>query len=100
MSVLDETWRCNPDYPHDIFGAEGGDIIFEGCGQDDEAPQRARVAAAAPRMARMLKDLEWEQTPNSIELRCLICRADKLRGHFNDCELSALLREVGTDTTP
>lgn len=63
MKPWEETWRINPDYPNDVFGAEGGDVILEGvaCTDEDHSNGRTKLAAAAPEMARALLALYMGQ---------------------------------------
>ena len=59
-----------------------------------EGAARGRLAAAAPEMARMLLELEWISTYETID--CRICGGEKTAGgHEPDCKLVAVLTKAG-----
>lgn len=54
----------------------------------------AKLAAQAPRMARLLLKLEWADQ-GSGNSSCAICGGDPdYRGHGPDCELASVLRDA------
>lgn len=59
----------------------------------DADKARARLAAAAPDLARALLELEW--TGPEANLRCSSCEASDIRGHYDECALAAALRKAG-----
>ncbi len=89
MKPWEETWRQSEAYPEDVFGREGGDILFEGveCSDQAHSHARAQLAAAAPEMARLLLELEWDHA------ECNICGGT--HEHESDCRLVAVLRKAG-----
>jgi hypothetical protein len=102
MKAWEETWRQSEAYPGDVFGDGGGDILFEGTTSDNEAHARAKLAAQAPAMARLLLKLQkvvfavgWENVGG-----CAACHdgsgwtGDPVE-HTPDCELAAVLRAAG-----
>lgn len=103
MKPWEETWRPSMSHPEDIVGdcdATGGMYLFEGDNQDDPPGRyaRAKLAAAAPEMARMLLRIV------DNEAECPVCRqgvywddrTDKReQPHLEACELHAVLRKAG-----
>jgi hypothetical protein len=55
--------------------------------------ERAKLAAAAPEMARMLVELEWSGSEQVHQ--CASCFAYKHEGHADNCRLVAVLRKAG-----
>ena len=53
----------------------------------------ARLAAAAPDLARALLELEW--TGPEAHRQCPSCGASDVRGHYDECTLAAALRKAG-----
>ena len=114
---IDETWSCDggcidmdaPSVVHRI-GSFGQSSAVQA--ETDRNEARARLAAQAPAMARLLVDLEWGADicigyDNITALGCPSCgglqhdpgnRADfdhQTVGHDPDCELVAVLRAAG-----
>lgn len=73
----EETWRINSTYPSDVFGSDGGDVLFEGCPDEETISHgRAKLAAAAPEMARLLLELvEREKSRLSDDAREVLTKA-------------------------
>lgn len=93
--VLDETWELTRTDVENV-----GDWVLSMFTDDEDAPEfiadfpveeeaRARLAAAAPEMARLLVELERYECGQG---KCGICR---VRGHEPDCRLIAVLRKAG-----
>ena len=63
-------------------------------GTDDEDQRRARLASAAPEMARLLMEFAYLDGDCDV---CAWCADDEVtRGqHSNDCRLVAALRKAG-----
>lgn len=103
MKPWEETWRWNGLHPLDVFGPDGGDLLFEGAviRNDSDGPERAKLAAAAPEMARLLLELEWADPRNhwsddgANSNGCCVCGEYKKDGHKPDCALVAVLRKAG-----
>lgn len=78
------------------FGDMGGASPFNPSA-DDVA--RARLAAAAPEMARVLLSLEWRAADERALMCCESCggvrEVDGGKGHVADCALVAVLRKAG-----
>lgn len=100
--LIDETWCVDMSDLHNAVGFDGAEMHRA----------RARLAAAAPAMARLLVDLEWGADicigyDNITALGCPSCgglqhdpgtRADfdhHTVGHDPDCALVAVLRAAG-----
>lgn len=69
------------------------------CADYGDAPgPRARLAAAAPEMARLLLEIEFhsqEGDEGHLPSACPICDGYEYRGHKPDCRLVAVLRKAG-----
>jgi hypothetical protein len=58
------------------------------------------LISKAPDMYEMLKKIEWyegglyEGSEHEKDKECPFCFATKARGHFKDCKLANLLKEV------
>lgn len=95
----EETWRFCPSEAHSGFVAfpQGGEMVVKydpANYSHDEGAARARLAAQAPAMARLLLKVEW--VIREGELRCTMCGWLKVEGeHATDCELAAVLRAAG-----
>jgi len=58
-------------------------------------PRDARLAAKAPEMAQMLRELEWaDMKPLSATPRCPSCVGNPSLGHAPDCKLASLLKDL------
>jgi len=96
MKLLEETWRWNDTMPLDVFGEEGGDLLFEGtAGRNDfsDGSERARLVACAPEMARLLLDMH-----NDKSIICFCCGLGTGAldfTHAHTCELDGVLRRAG-----
>lgn len=65
-------------------------------GPIDERAARARLAAAAPDLARTLLSVEWGHYGHETgELECPVCWAEKWEGHKPECALAAALVKAG-----
>ncbi len=95
----EETWSANEvagDHI-EIVVAETGErmaITFHD-------PDRARLAAQAPAMARLLFAIEWAGQNQYGQRQCPSCHGDEWEedeprtGHMEDCELATVLRAAG-----
>jgi hypothetical protein len=89
----EETWRiwCD-EYPHVVwFGDAAGEACFEGGDDEDQDAGRARLAACAPEMARLLLAREF----CGREHDCAECLAEPHESHAADCAWLALMRKAG-----
>lgn len=98
MKPWEETWEAII-WMHDveqrpIWAVEtnhnpprAGEVELPICEFSPGDAERAKLAAAAPEMARMLLELEWHHA------ECLVC--GETHKHAPDCRLSALLRKGG-----
>lgn len=101
----DETWtakygECDPDDRGsiEIWHVEMGEFTHESVYLYDRE-DRARLASAAPEMARVLLAIEWSGGGDGD---CPSCRGDRYygtnahpAGHAPDCALDAALRKAG-----
>lgn len=109
MPIWDEEWwvRNSPACTDDIY-CEEAKYIFTGLraiGQPgfEDARARARLAAAAPAMARLLLSLEWpEPSHDSQPTVCHFCRREHPDmdepgpdAHTPDCQWLAVMRAAG-----
>lgn len=103
MKPYEETWVADENHPNivNILDPATGEEIAELCESAVEEPPvfrlaeggRARLAAQAPAMARLLLAGQW-----ICEERGDMCRhCEKLEseGHAPDCELATVLRFAG-----
>lgn len=68
----------------------------EGSRDGDLDCDRARLAAAAPEMARLLLQLEWTQGGVWDPAGCHVCLGGRdSGGHKPDCAYDALMRKAG-----
>lgn len=81
-------WTISDDPKHEGWCTDGG---YGGYGLPYE---RARLAACAPELVRMLLELEWAGRDDVLGEICPECWGTKLKGH-DDCALDALLRKAG-----
>jgi len=84
----EETWRAGGMAPRFVF--KGDALAADYVGEMDDA-DRARLAACAPEMARVLHEVEWHGEDGG----CPSCAAMRVQGHFDGCRLEALLRKAG-----
>ncbi len=91
MKPHEETWSANVNGAAMVCNEDGhgqGVFMFD---KDDHA--RARLAAQAPAMARLLLEGQW-----NCEERgdlCQHCGRLKREGHAPDCDLAVVLRAAG-----
>lgn len=101
MKLLDETWRCDGDcYVVGPYGSSFDGPLFETTSNTDEDVARARLAATAPDMARLLLEHQWDT--NHV---CPSCRGARIGddedvglpgyGHAPGCKLIGVLRMAG-----
>lgn len=102
MKPWEETWAVHRDSSRlvvkvaDFPGAHGVAMAL-----DASHIERAKLAAAAPDMARVLLDVEWQHRERSEYRRCPTCDGDETTedeprtGHRPDCALDAALRKAG-----
>jgi len=87
-----------------VYEVQSQDIV--GGGSDDHrhteaSPPRARLAAQAPAMARLLLRLQWSGRNQCDEPQCPSCHGAEWQhgwpqtGHEEHCELAAVLRAAG-----
>lgn len=97
----EETWIDEGSDGTLLYRDEDGDDIEFGNIPD---PDRARLAAAAPEMARLLLELaaKWvaEQNGGPCYFRCESCEFEVVKpgsaeNHADDCRLVAVLRKAG-----
>lgn len=105
MKPWEENWiefEANAGFPAFAAKVSGQELrVFESLSGDDDDISRARLAAAAPDMARVLLEIEWD----GEDSRCPDCgglnpkfwpnRAQPEDGHKKDCKLDAALRKAG-----
>ncbi len=100
MKPWEETWHMDPNEGAPVIttGPDG----FRGTFDEEDA---ARLAAAAPAMARLLLKLEWLWREGSERHRCPSCDGEATHaskpwrgGHAPDCELATVLRAAGVLT--
>lgn len=98
---FEETWRA---IGGTLEGAlvpphEGGFPTFAEVGGEPDNPYgRARLAAQAPAMARLLLEIQWapsESLPEGVRHFCPACAQRREEGHAADCELLGVLRAAG-----
>lgn len=91
---LDETWRV---------GSKVGRTLYRGDGPDDiigllDTREAAKLAAAAPELARALIEAEWSaRVGRDNDAACPSCEEWECTGgrHAEDCLLDAALRKAG-----
>lgn len=111
----EETWSVRDDTAgeHDVHVEWGPDshgrILAEERPDYGDSLGRARLAAAAPEMARLLLEKEWSGGDVNYATgsgrmwlpKCLVCGGVKAHpqagssGHRKDCRLVAVLRKAG-----
>lgn len=124
MKVWEETWRLDAEHPT----TSGAEIVWEGsvgagrsvqfgkeCGPTGESwheaneqdVARARLASAAPDMARVLLEIEWQYRERSDPPQCPVCLGERPRdskpwrgGHVEGCSLEAALIKAGVRAVP
>lgn len=106
MSVIDETWRVRNSVgcTDDVYCDALREYVLRGTHAAgvpgyEVADARAKLAAQAPAMARLLRDLEWTGSLGQGSFGCTLCGvcADWNRDpeHREDCALAAVLRAAG-----
>jgi hypothetical protein len=99
MPIWDEEWRLDGN---DVYLGAVGPTLQAGYG-DGLDRDRARLAAAAPAMARLLLSLEWpEPSHDSQPVVCHFCRREHPDvdepgpdAHAPDCRWLAVMRAAG-----
>lgn len=108
--VGDPIWAIWTDAPREVVSVGVPFAEF-----DRNEPERAKLAAAAPEMARLLLELQWSGSSEGIRSeflpRCPVCSGHRDNpftgasgwegGHKSDCRLAEVLRKAGvlpTDT--
>ncbi len=80
---------------------DDGSFICSGGGNGAAVKEAMHIIAREANhdaLVAMLKRLEWDAAPHWTGENCLLCGAHKNAGsHLDDCELAALLDEVGED---
>lgn len=87
MKPHEETWEYDGD--HIVMRGTDHRLLWPG---DSE---RAKLAAAAPEMATLLRDMEWSGDDERAGYYCPSCNGLQLKGHRSDCRLEACLRKAG-----
>lgn len=96
MIIYEEDWTADGD----ALDREGGSRLgfLDSGGDYDERAARARLAAQAPAMARMLLEHQWvsqEGDRGYLAPACPQCEEYQSNGHRSDCALVAVLRAAG-----
>jgi hypothetical protein len=92
MKVWEEQWDWHPR------GGGGARLYSDQYEEEwattwgDDSNDRAKLAAAAPDMARLLIEIEWQG--DEVRYRCPSCGGGT-PGHESDCALDAVLRKAG-----
>lgn len=88
-----EVFEANPGCPAFAARTSRDEVrVFESlAGEDDDAP-RARLAAAAPELVRVLLSIEWGGRYHGD---CPSCAYQEHNGHATWCWLNAALRKAG-----
>ena len=64
--------------------------------QEQVSADRAKLAAQAPAMARLLLKHQWVKDESGDGRRyCPACPMDEEQGHYDNCEILAVLRAAG-----
>lgn len=95
MSVIDETWEAAGCTVRDAYSRTV--IVMEAW--TEQGAQCARLAAAAPEMARMLRDIQfssYEMFGDDALPCCHWCEATPERPtHRSDCTWLTVMRKAG-----
>lgn len=100
MKVWEETWTADSgrvylddasSYRVAVFDRRDPDVRSADLVDQDYAA--ARLASAAPDMARQLLALEWGGA--HLMAMCPQCQGLQRNGHHRDCELAAAFRKAG-----
>ena len=101
MKPWEETWTTDwaSDYTVTILRGDSYRVAQFNAG-GPEGVARARLAAAAPDMARLLLKLEWSDVDYDAATYCPSCWASypwkpSDLGHRDDCEWLAVMRKAG-----
>ncbi len=103
MKPHEETWEvfeANKGFP--AFAARTRTIaegayevrVFESLSGEDDDIERAKLAAQAPAMARLLLKIEWNGGAQGDSGMCPSCFQFPTK-HAPDCELATVLRAAG-----
>lgn len=96
MKPHEETWRVDlsDSGVFRVDTTEGERVAIVG-----DSRERAKLAAQAPAMARLLLKLEWEAEDETGLLFCATCAGQPQdqggSGHRKGCEWRAVLRDAG-----
>lgn len=99
MKVIDETWEALGERV--VRADEERTWLFAAIPIDapESGKARARMAAAAPEMLKMLRSLEWSGSDISGYAECPSCQRTKdpvfNEEHRADCAIAALIRKAG-----
>jgi hypothetical protein len=96
MKPWDEMWSCSTEDASHIDHPDGSQSSIDGV-TDADAFARARLAAAAPDLARALLAVEWGGlTCYGSAAACPFCSEDQAYGkHAPECTLAAALKRAG-----
>lgn len=98
---IDETWEARGDlldFPENAsvrfsdFSVRFVDVPFETTAR---AIARAKLAAQAPAMARLLLKHQWASTVEDGPMVCPECSSGPIERHSEDCEIARVLRDAG-----
>lgn len=94
MPIWDEEWRLDGN---DVYLGAVGPSLQAGFG-DGLDRDRAKLAAAAPAMARLLLELEWAgHDPYADDYACPSCEwpQGRTKEHHPECAWLAVMRAAG-----
>lgn len=98
MKPWEETWVPTDENVTMLGHAGDQFVVFVSPDEDDaNSSARAKLAASAPRMARLLLKLEWGEMDGnwSDATYCRACLSRQDEGHEPACEWLATMREAG-----
>jgi len=100
--VWEETWEPRVCCENHVYIEEDGQEIgrFDGIDDAQWHAARAKLAAAAPEMARLLVEFQYEGAGVAGEpAQCIACGREQIMpgSHEADCRLVAVLRKAGIE---
>jgi hypothetical protein len=93
-NVWDETWAADNGVINQDDGSFTGLVCYRGFDPSGLTVLRGHLAACAPEMARMLKELN----PALEEEGCRMCHANWPKLHNDDCRWLVLMRKARVQT--
>lgn len=98
----EETWEATKQ--GHVRDVAGGDLLRGEAWEGPPDIERARLAAQAPAMARLLLKLEWSGLVFGDSKTCPDCYCSRpdgsFGGHAAECELASVLRAAGVLEEP